>query len=256
MRSVTFPRTIGALGLAVAMALAAMPAAAAGPVDLIVNGGFEADPATVQSPDPITGWGSFENGLIGGVMVHSGGISPVSGGATVGALSGNNYGLLDLAQPAAMALLQSFDVVQSLTAATLTFGWFVNYGGSETSFEPGADLDPNAPGTNLQFRVDLLREGAVADSVAAADVLWSQAIDAPLSVGPNGYTAFSTSLSPSLLVAGQGYQLRFAAVANTGPLMVGLDDVALNVTAVPEPATALLTLGGLAALAGAVRRRR
>ena len=51
----------------------ALPAAAvsilvafAGPAsaaNLIVNGGFEADAAVIQSPDPVTGWTASEVGL-------------------------------------------------------------------------------------------------------------------------------------------------------------------------------------------------
>ena len=68
-----------------AITTAASPASAA---ELLSNGGFEANAAVVQSPDPVIAWKADELGLIGGVLVNSGLSSPVSGYATVGAASG------------------------------------------------------------------------------------------------------------------------------------------------------------------------
>ena len=235
--------TLTAAGLVAAYA----PASVAS-INLIANGGFEADAANLQSPDPISHWSSFERGLIGGVGVASGMQSPVSGRGTVGAASGSYYGLLDLASPAAMALSQPFSVSQHLQSAALSFAYFINHVGADTAFQPAsAGLDPTTTEANLLFRVDLLRASAAADSSSAADLVWAATLNPALSAGPNGYITYAAALDPQLLDVGQSYWLRFAAVSNTGPLMVGIDDVALQVNGVPEPAIWSLSLAALVA---------
>ncbi|MBB4842888.1 hypothetical protein HNP55_001403 [Paucibacter oligotrophus] len=243
-----------------ALCIAATTNASAAPTssDLIRNGGFEAGPANVQSPDPITGWNSAELGLQGGVMVLDGNSSPVSGAATVGAAAGRNYALLDTAGLAQQALSQTFSLTQALRSATLSFDWFANYGGSHGApVGSNYGLDYTSGGSydsNVQLRVDILKQGASAFSTAAQDLVWSGAANR-LSAGPNAYTHVALDLDGALFEAGQSYTLRFAAVSNDGSLVAGLDNVALQaVTAVPEPQTWALLAAGLGLL-GMARRR-
>jgi hypothetical protein len=243
---------------ALAFAAAALPASAA---ELLSNGGFEANAAVIQSPDPVTAWKADELGVIGGVVVNAGLTSPVSGYATVGAASGSYYALLDLASPSQMALSQTFNAgTTSNQTATLSFDWFTNYQGSETAFLNGtAGLDHTAGGSFdpvLTLRVDILKNGASAFSTAAADIVYSQFLLAPLASGPSPYGNFSQVVSGfGSLLANQNYTLRIGAAANTASLMVGLDNFSLNVSPVPEPEAWASALAGLMLL-GAWKRRR
>lgn len=244
---------------ALALTAAALPTSAA---ELLSNGGFEADAALIQSPDPVTGWKADELGLIGGVVINSGLSSPVSGYATVGAASGSYYALLDLASPSQMALSQTFSAgTTSNQTATLSFDWFANYQGSETAFINGAaGLDHTAGDSFepvLTLRVDVLKNGTSAFSTAAADIVYSQFLLAPLASGPSLYGRFSQEISGyASLLADQNYTLRIAAAANTASLMVGLDNVSLNVSPVPEPEAWVSALAGLMLLGAAKRRRK
>ena len=235
------------------LALALAPAAWSQQV--IQNGSFEADAAVIQSPDPFTAWTAAENGILGGVAINKGTIAPASGAATVGASDGKNYAVLDLAQPSQMALWQTFSIgAQPVASATLSFKWFANYSGAETAFIHGPQgLDYNSSDDVLTFRVDILKAGASAFSTAASDLAFSALLNAPLSGGPNPYLGFSQNVSG--LVAGETYSLRFAAAANRGQLAVGIDNVALTVSPVPEPSAWALMAAGLSFVAFAIRRR-
>ena len=244
------PRRAIAGGL---LALTLSPAAWAG--QLITNGGFEADTAVIQSPDAFTAWAAAEGGLIGGVAINHGLDTPASGTATVGAASGLNYAVLDLAAPSRMALSQSFTVGASpVQSATLSFNWFANYGGTEAAFFAGGKgLDYAGRQPVLALRVDVVKAGAALFSTAAEDLVFSGTFTAPLAAGAQPYVAFSQTFLG--LAAGETYSLRFAAAANRGPLAVGIDDVSLDLNPVPEPATWAFMAAGLALLGAAARRR-
>lgn len=234
------------------LALTLSPAAWA--TQLIANGGFEADAAVIQSPDAFTAWTAAEDGLIGGVAINHGLATPASGTATVGAADGQNYAVLDLAAPSRIALAQSFTVgAQRVASTTLSFQWFANYGGTESSFISGAGLDHSARQPALALRVDVLKAGAAAFSTAAEDLVFSGYFTAPLASGPQPYVSFSQTFLG--LAAGETYSLRFAAAANRGQLAVGIDDVSLDVNAVPEPSTWAFMAAGLALLVAVARRR-
>lgn len=235
------------------LALALSPAAWA--AQLIANGGFEADTSGTQSPDAFTAWAAAEDGLIGGVAINHGLTTPGSGTATVGAASGQNYAVLDLSAPSRMALSQTFTVgAARVDSTTLSFHWFANYAGSESAFIAGGDgLDYTGRQPALALRVDVLKSGATAFSTAAEDLVFTGYFTAPLGAGPQPYFAFTQTFLG--LAAGETYSLRFAAAANRGPLAVGIDDVSLDVTSVPEPTTWALMAAGLALLGAAARRR-
>jgi hypothetical protein len=222
---------------------------------LIANGGFEADKAVIQSPDPFTAWTAAEDGLVGGVAINAGNSTPASGRANVGAAAGVNYAVLDLAAPSRMSIAQQFTVgAAPVGSATLSFQWFATYGGTETAFitQPNG-LDHTRRDSVLALRVDILREGASAFSTAADDLVFSGTFTAPLAGGPQPYLTFTQTFVG--LAAGESYSLRFAAAANRGALGVGIDEVSLNVPSVPEPSSWALMAAGLA-LFGATARRR
>jgi hypothetical protein len=70
----------------------------------------------------------------------------------------------------------------------------------------------------------------------------------------NPYQSYSFDVS-SILASPGTYTLRFASVSNEGQLQVGIDNISLSVTPVPEPETYALLLAGLG-LMGFVARRR
>ena len=231
----------------------AVPATAA---NLIVNGGFEADSAVIQSPDPVTGWTASEVGLLGGVVVNSGSVSPVSGSATPGASSGNYYALLDLAAPSQMAFSQTFAVgAQPLTSASLSYSWFASYAGDPAVGGNRSGLDSTSNDDVFTIRVDILKSGAGAFSTDAADLVFSNYYTAPIGQLPSAWTVYSSTIPADALMAGQRYTLRFAAASNRGPLIGGIDDVALNVSAVPEPQAWFMLLAGLGIVVGVSRHR-
>ena len=244
------PRHVIAGGV---LALSLSPAAWS--VQIVANGGFEADAATLQSPDPFTAWKAAEHGILGGVAIASGDFTPASGSPTVGATSGLNYAVLDLAAPSRMAISQRFTLgAEPVKAATLSFQWFANYAGTETAFISGpSSLAYNGSQAVLALRVDILKAGASAFSTTADDLVFSGTFTAPLAAGPQPYVAFSQTFLG--LAAGETYSLRFAAAANRGSLSVGIDDVSLAVKSVPEPSTWALMAAGLALHGVAARRR-
>jgi hypothetical protein len=245
-----------ALGLVVAGL--GLPAQA---VNLIVNGGFEADTGLVQSPDTINGWKSLEPSLIGGISSLSGTSAPASGLSTAGAHSGANYALLEISQPAFAVLYQQFKVpTAGISGGQLAYSVF---GASFANLvppdvNPSKGLDFEHSEAMLTVRVDILKPGADPLSVANADMVRSYfpAVEYFGSdAAPTGYSSYAHPLTPLQLLAGQTYTLRFASAANTAQALVGIDDVALKVTAVPEPTTWALMLAGLAGMGFVARRR-
>lgn len=154
-----------------------------------------------------------------------------------------------------MALSQTFSVgATRVDSATLSFQWFANYAGTERAFISGpAGLDHTSQSTVLSLRVDILKAGASAFSTSADDVVFTGYFTAPPAVAAQPYLAFSQTFSG--LTAGESYSLRFAAAANRGALSVGIDDVSLDVSPVPEPSTWALLIAGLALVGAAARRR-
>ncbi len=118
----------------------------------------------------------------------------------------------------------------------LSFDMFVNNWAGRPLFNEGG-LTTGA-GANQHGRVDILTAGAGAFSTAGADVLANLYLDAPNLGNPQAYTPYSFNLS-TLLAAGGTYQIRFAEADNQGYLNMGVDNVSILETAVPEPSTYL-----------------
>lgn len=237
------------LAASLLVSAAALGAQSASALELITNGGFEADGVDVYSPDPITGWTASSAGIIGGAGVIGATTSPGSGFAVPGPASGGFYAFLDAAQPSVNAISQTFSTI-GVTAATLSFKLFAldaqGIGGTQTS-----TLDyTNAP--NQYLRVDLLKSAAGPFDTGTSIVTNLLSADgSPIAA----YGDYSFDLTPWLATGGS-YQLRFASVANAGPLVVGIDDVSLDVRPVPEPSAWAMLAAGLAALGFTAQRRR
>lgn len=248
-------------GVALALAgslLVSVPAVAQ---EVIVNGGFEADGAESYSPQ---GWQVAEQGIAGSVLATDVTESHASGYKTIGAASGQFYGFLDSSYPSSQVLYQNFSV-GAVTSAVLSFQMFVNdQSDNGIVYINQAGLDATTGGSyeaNQHVRVDILRFDADPFSVYAHDIIGTYYLG-----GANGrrfdgndnvnrYVDYSFDVT-DLLAAGGEYTLRFAAVSNQGALQVGLDNISLNITPVPEADTYAMLLAGLGVLGLALRRRK
>jgi hypothetical protein len=201
--------------------------------NLIVNGGFETG--------TLAGWATSSTGD-GNFTVNSGGATPLNGNATAGAHSGTYYAVSDdYSGSQIQSLTQSFTTPTSLLTATLSFEMFVNdiYCGDFGSAGPGGE-------------VSLLTAGGSLIAVLYGPV---DTFENPVGA-PNPYLLFSQDIA-SYLSANTTYELQFSSTDTSGPLNVGVDDVSLITTAVPEPGSfSLFGLGGLFAAWNAYRRSK
>ena len=250
------------VGLAWLIASSGLFANAAIADELIINGGFETAGVDVFE---IQGWNVAEAGSLGSVLLENDGITNTSGRNTIGVASGVNYALLDAFTLSNQALLQTFST-GAASSATLSFSMFVNNQSAAGSAINSAGLDYTTGGlfeANQHVRVDLLK-----GAVAGANVFSTNTGDIAQTFylgGSNGasmiggdvanpYISYSFDIS-SLLANGGTYTLRFASVANEGQLQLGVDNVSLLVTPVPEANTYAMLLAGLGLMGFVVRRR-
>jgi hypothetical protein len=94
---------------------------------------------------------------------------------------------------------------------------------------------------NQHARVDILSSGAGAFDIGAG-VLRNFFLGGTPVTGPNPFTHFSfdvTSLLPGT------YQLRFAEVDNQNFFNMGVDNVSVQETLIPEPGSFILLLSGI-----------
>lgn len=233
--------------------------ASAGAAELIQNGGFEADGAFTYAP---ASWLVNEWGGLGAVAADDAlsGLSHASGYAISGPASGNYYGSIDAFTAGAFTLSQSFSL-GAVSSATLSFRMFVNDQSADGQPHVTADMDweaANDAGTEMAYaRIDVLKAGA--DPYATGDdVVKSLYIggETGRKIHPeyNSFADYSFDLSDVLAVGGN-YTLRFALVSNVAQMQMGVDDVSLQVTAVPEPGSLAMFFAGLG-LMGAIARRR
>ena len=237
------PRLVTSL-LSVLLGLSALPAAHAAPA--IMNGGFESGFANWTTLDQTGSEGTF--------YLQSGTTSPTTGLAVAAPPEGSQAAMSDagLGGPGTHVMYQDF--VASAVGATLSFELFI--GNRANDFYTPATLDFATTALNQQARVDILKAGADAFSVDSGDILMTlyqtQVGDAPVS----GYTTISQDIT-ALLAAhnGETLRLRFAEADNVDVFQMGVDNVRIEVQGkpLPEPASLLLLVGALGALAA--RRR-
>jgi hypothetical protein len=227
--------------------------------ELIVNGGFET--AGVDEYD-IQGWNVEEAGALGSVLLENDGVTNASGRNTVGVASGLNYALLDAFSLSNQALLQTF-TTGAASAATLSFSMFVNNQSAAGTAINSEGLDYTTGGLfepNQHVRVDLLNLGTDVFTTNAGDIaqtFYLGGSNGSSMIGgdiANPYINYSFDITP-LLATGGTYTLRFASVANEGQMQLGVDNVSLLITPVPEADTYAMLLAGLGVMGFVVRRR-
>lgn len=210
------------------------------------NGGFEAG---------FTSWTHVDQlGSLGTFFLQTGTTSPVNGTTVPLPPGGTTAAMTDATGPGTHVLYQDFVVPSTpFGSAQLQFSVFI--GNRATAFftPSPALLDFSTPTLNQQARVDILTGAADPFSVSAADVLFNafQTMPGnPLVSGYNTITADVTSVLSANL--GNTLRLRFAEVDNVFTFQLGVDNVSITVTPVPEPSSVVLCalgfLGGVARL--------
>jgi hypothetical protein len=159
--------------------------------------------------------------------------------------------MTDALGPGTHVLFQDFVVPTALkpTDSMIQFDLFI--GNRATFFAapnpPSLDFSLNA--FNQQVRVDLMKGGTNAFSVAPADVVQNLYQSNPGDALVTGYRTIDVGVRSALLAnLGQTLRLRFSEVDNVNNLQMGVDDVSFQ--AIPEPSQ-LLTAGlGLSLMLG------
>lgn len=242
---------------ALLLAVLALGSVQAGATQLIQNGGFEDDGFAAQPIYNPTAWSVAESFGIGGVAIDSALTSHASSWAAAGPASGNNYASIDAYSLGAYTLSQSFST-SALSKATLSFQMYVNDQSANGNAHVGSDLNYENSADLYYARVDILKTGT--DSFATgSDVVKSLYIGGATgrkyNTESNAYLNYAFDLS-NVLASGGNYTLRFAVANNTvSQMQMGIDNVSLQVTAVPEPESYALMLAGLGLIGVAARRR-
>lgn len=220
--------------LALAMGLTGQSLAIGPTVELLANGNFESDSfaswATMDLPAVADGaW----------FISTPGGLTPLSDMPTAAnAAGGTSYAVTDQTGPGTHVLYQSFTVPPNAVSVMLSYEMFVNDADGGPIIDP-AGLDHDLA-SNQHSRVDILYDGAAPFSTIGLDVAanYYLSVDPQLS-NPNPYTFYSHDVT-SIVSPGSTYMLRFAEVDNLGFLNMGVDNVSIVATLVPEPSTVIL----------------
>jgi hypothetical protein len=206
---------------------------------LITNGGFESGFSTWTRADQLGSEGTF--------ALQTGTLSPVNGNAVPSPPGGTTAAMTDAQGPGSHVLYQDFTVAASMLVATLHFDLFI--GNRAGMFFSPSTLDFSTPALNQQARVDILLGSASPFSIASGDVLMNVFQTSPGNPGVSGYANRAvdiTALINSHL--GTPLRLRFAEVDNVFTFQLGVDNVDIDASAVPEPSSWMLALGALLAI--------
>jgi hypothetical protein len=212
---------------------------------LITNGGFESGFSSWTRTDQLGSDGTF--------ALQTGTSSPVNGDPVPAPLGGTTAAMTDAQGPGSHVLSQSFTVSAPVLAAMLRFDVFV--GNRAGAFFTPSSLDFSTPALNQQARVDILLGSADAFSVLPADILLNAFQTNPGDPLVSGYTHHTVDVTTLINThLGTPLTLRFAEADNVFTFQLGVDNVDIDVGAVPEPSSWLLACGALLAM-GLGRRR-
>jgi hypothetical protein len=199
-------------------------------IPLITNGDFEATGGS------LTGWSvANQPGSDGTFTLQSGTTSPLTGTPVAAPPGPTHAAMSDGGAPGSHVLFQDFTVPTGIAGATLSFSLYINNGA--TAFFSPSTLDFSLFNVNnQQARVDIITATADPFSVAASDVLLNLFQTHPGDPLVSGYTTHTADLT-SLLQShsGQTLGLRFAEADNQFLFQLGVDQVSLTVSPVPEP---------------------
>ena len=154
---------------------------------------------------------------------------------------GTYAAVADQVNPGRRILYQDVALEQVSPGATMTLDLYAYYKAQQgpLATPSPATLDPNNPGANEQYRIDVMKPNAALDSVAPADILlnvFQTQTGDPQTLPPTQVTA---DLTP---FAGQTVRLRFAEVDNSGVLNASTDDVRISIQ--PTLSTTASRTGG------------
>jgi len=210
--------------------------------ELLQNGGFESGTlAGWSEANQAGGQGNF-------LVMPVGGVPPLSNVPAYQTAAnpdgGSFFAISDTVQggPGAHVLYQPFTIPSAGGTATLQFQLFVNNYGSSLAVNP-AGLDFTAS-PNQHTRVDILG-GSASVFDTGAGVIKNLYLGADPVASPQPYLTYKLDISDTVSAPGT-YLLRFAEVDNEYWLHMGIDNVSLNFTPVPEPGIpSLLAVGAL-----------
>jgi hypothetical protein len=216
------------------------------PAASINNGGFESGFAGWTRADQVGSDGTF--------ALQTGTVSPVNGTAVPAPPGGSTAAMSDAQGPGSHVLYQTFMVTAPVSQTMLSFDLFI--GNRAAAFSTPNSLDFATPALNQQARVDILAGGANPFSVSAADVLmnlFQTTTGDALVSGYNHHASDITTLLNSHL--NTPLTLRFAETDNVFTFQLGVDNVDIQETAVPEPSSLWLLMAGALFVVGWVRQR-
>jgi hypothetical protein len=161
-------------------------------------------------------------------FVYTGTTSPINGDPFPAPPQGTHAALTDETNVSRQILYQDVTVPGGISSAELSL---ITYYTAYTQIVSPETLD-TGPGTNEQYRIDIMRPGAPVASVAPGDVLlnaFRTNTGDPIQLAP---TVKAVDLSQ---YAGQTIRLRFAVVTTEDVLNAGIDAVGIHTLRVDKP---------------------
>jgi hypothetical protein len=216
------------------------------PAATINNGGFESGFAGWTRADQLGSDGTF--------ALQTGAASPVNGTSVPAPPGGSAAAMSDAQGPGSHVLYQTFMVTAPVPQTVVSFDLFI--GNRAGAFFMPSSLDFATPTLNQQARVDILAGGADPFSVSGADVLMNLFQTTSGDALVSGYSHHASDITALL----NGHlntplTLRFAETDNLLTFQLGVDNVDIQETAVPEASSAWLWMAGALFVIGRIRQR-